>query len=107
MFGVGVILFGLWALELLSLIPLSEVWYWVKGGYLAFGWVVWLPFLLAPTGIFDEKEKDEEYTTHTCDICGDKMKKGEGKHWRVKDRCQCVCETCLPTINDDYLKNNG
>jgi len=53
-------------------------------------------FLEAP---YNEKEKEEGYTKHYCDICGENLKIGEGTHEIKKDGDSfSVCAKCLPTI---------
>ena len=44
---------------------------------------------------------DTNETTHSCDICGNKLKVGEGQHTipsEKNENCYCVCSKCLPTV---------
>jgi hypothetical protein len=97
LFFVGLILAGLWVWDLFGFFSLEKVLDGVKAGYLALGWLVWLPFVLSLTGIFDSN--NGEYGKHSCDFCGGKIKIGKGKHWPYKDGCKCACEKCLPTVD--------
>ena len=73
---------------------------WDEGNKMMYGLLGTLIgiFLLViiPLSIFDGKKDD--YSKHTCDYCGGKIKIGTGKHWKEDVGCRCACDVCLPTV---------
>ena len=60
--------------------------------------------LVGSIGCVFDNDKDNSYSKHSCDICGNKIKIGTGKHWPQTDgSCKCACEKCLPTVVEENL----
>src|SRR3990167_6901020 len=87
---VGIILFILWFIDLWQFVNWSKLRQVVQVGYFGLGWFSLTYFLIDAL----EKQKDQnaredqEKTSHSCNICGNNLKIGQGKHYLGKDKCR-------------------
>lgn len=93
---VGIVLFIVWCVDLLSFFKLPDIWYWIKGGYLLIG-----PLIFAGC-FFEACSEENKETRKTCNICGEYIIKDEDSlHYIPKNGKYDTldyCEKCKPKI---------
>lgn len=92
---LGIIVLGIWILDILSFFSIDEIWKFSKGVYGCVGWSISL-FLFASAVPDDEEDKLK--IGKLCDLCGDSIFKNE-ESVHLKNGAD-YCERCAYKIKD-------
>jgi hypothetical protein len=92
---IGIALFALWVVDLLSFFKMTEIWEMARGLYGITGWCLAAGFILEGWPTTEDNE-----TKRICDLCGNKIMKNEKSiHYLNKDNGTTdYCEKCTDKI---------